>query len=740
MLVVNTRDHEHISAMSSSPQKKKIGDVPAKELNPKLTGRRQVRPEAPPYELIENSDSDNESEWSGTEYTESENGGSVPNSARSSVSSARIKTMHKAVHLKLEEMRDMKKSKKVQEEKRKFLMGNNRLKHWGKFIKKEFNVGRPVPFTGLWNCCGDDVDMSLYCLDKNSVRAYIKKIEAVERVQNAERVYREHKMKTVKVPWDEKQTRRLMRHMAAEKADAAGTSFSFGTKNSDEEAKGEEGAGEREKKDAADSDSDDSEPEETVEDRAMAYAESTESSFNAPMLCSWLYKNVTEEPTVISGMQFLQHHLNGGEGCQLMLKHGIVDSLEKIHKHFREHSFLQLQVVIALRKLLDCNYTRDLLIQRDTRVLRLSFAIAHIHMKSREHVDEAIRCVCQCARSEHCRRDIMVRRVFAYVNNICKRFVRDPSILRFSLKFFNWTATNNDRLREISDAGVTATVITVMKRHQENGSVLGPGMLFLTRAAGSHPPAMASILKMKATPVIIRALMALYSDEILQVEGLKMVQTIAKTSEGWKQITETRGGWQSLTQGTNIGNQLVHDLPGALHNRGWAIGDTPHMPFLDRNKIKATETFLAKTKGTISKASWTSHALRDFMGIAMKDVKLKVNTERHDTYFELLETLELLPEPGELREYWYMRLKEYERSNHIELEEMVTTMLELHKKEERKEKEREAAKATTSGEDAAKDVFVRGQLVTAKMLNETDLTLQQLMMGEQAPEVIPDIP
>ena len=167
-----------------------------------------------------------------------------------------------------------------------------------------------------------------------------------------------------------------------------------------------------------------------------------------------------------------------------------------------------------------------------------------------------------------------------------------------------------------------------------------------------------------------------------------MVQTIAKTSEGWKQITETRGGWQSLTQGTNIGNQLVHDLPGALHNRGWAIGDTPHMPFLDRNKIKATETFLAKTKGTISKASWTSHALRDFMGISMKDNKLKVNTERHDTYFELLETLELLPEPGELREYWYMRLKEYERSNHIELEEMVTTMLELHKKEERKEKMR----------------------------------------------------
>lgn len=719
--------------MSTSP-KKKVGDVPLKVLNPKLTGRRQVRPEAPSYDLLSDSDSE-ESEWSGTEYTDEENLDSVPNSARSSVSSARVKSMHKAVHIKMEEMKNQKASQKVQDEKRKFLLGNNRLKHWGKFVKKEFNVGRPVPFTGLWNCCGDDIEMSLYCLDKNSVKAYIKKIQAMERVKEAERVYREHKMQTVKVPWDEKQKRRLMRHMAAEKAAEDGTSFSFGTSNEKEAGKedgadGVEGAG----------DDSDEEREESAEDRAMAYAESTESSFNAPMLCSWLYKNVKEEPTVLSGMHFLQHHLNSGEGCTLMLKHGIVDSIEKIHNHFREHSFLQLQCIIALRKLLDCNYTRDQLIQKDSRVLRLSFAICHIHMKSREHVDEAVRCVCQCARSEYCRRDIIGRRIYAYINNICKRFVRDPSILRFSLKFFNWTATDDDRLRDLSDAGITATVITIMKRHQRNGSVLGPGMLFLTRAAGSHPPAMATILKMKATPVIIKALMALYSDEILQLEGLKMVQTIAKTTEGWKQITDTKGGWQSLTQGTNIGNQLVHDLPGALHNRGWAIGDTPHIPFLDRNKMKATETFLAKTKGVVSKASWTSHALRDFMGVSMKETKLKVNTERHDTYFELLETLELLPEPGELREYWYMRLKEYERSNHIELEEMVTTMLELKKKEERKEKEREAEKAMASAEDAAKDVYVGGRLVTAKMLNETDQTLEQLMMGEKPVEVEPDVP
>ena len=118
------------------------------------------------------------------------------------------------------------------------------------------------------------------------------------------------------------------------------------------------------------------------------------------------------------------------------------------------------------------------------------------------------------------------------------------------------------------------------------------------------------------------------------------------------------------------------------------------------------------------------------MGISRKETKLKFNSERHDTYFELLETLELLPEPGEEREYWYMRLKEYERSNHIELEEMVTTMLELKKKDERKAKEKELM-ALAPAEDAAKDVYVGGRLVTTKMLNESDLSLQQMMRGEQ---------
>ena len=79
-------------------------------------------------------------------------------------------------------------------------------------------------------------------------------------------------------------------------------------------------------------------------------------------------------------------------------------------------------------------------------------------------------------------------------------------------------ATTPDRIKELCDSGnVIPVVIRVMKKHLTSGMVLGPGMLFLTRASSIHSPAMACILRMKATPLMIKALMALYSDAYLQV-------------------------------------------------------------------------------------------------------------------------------------------------------------------------------------------------------------------------------
>jgi hypothetical protein len=48
-----------------------------------------------------------------------------------------------------------------------------------------------------------------------------------------------------------------------------------------------------------------------------------------------------------------------------------------------------------------------------------------------------------------------------------------------------------------------------------------------------------------------------------------MSQMMARTTEGWKQISDIKGGWQAICQGTTGGDALVHELPGELHNPGW---------------------------------------------------------------------------------------------------------------------------------------------------------------------------
>lgn len=50
----------------------------------------------------------------------------------------------------------------------------------------------------------------------------------------------------------------------------------------------------------------------------MSEAGSHEGSFNAPVLVAWLLKHYDEEPTAVSGLQFVLKHLQTGEGCYLM--------------------------------------------------------------------------------------------------------------------------------------------------------------------------------------------------------------------------------------------------------------------------------------------------------------------------------------------------------------------------------------------------------------------------------------
>jgi hypothetical protein len=305
----------------------------------------------------------------------------------------------------------------------------------------------------------------------------------------------------------------------------------------------------------------------TREEKAIQQACMENESFNAPMLVAWLQQHVHEEPTTLDGLKFLMKHLSTGEGCFLMQRHGVLLAITKIHDFYRNQPPIQLLVVCILQQLLDCNYTRAALIA-DPAVLHISFSIAHTHMNSASHVEAACKCITQCARSEVCRLAILQHSYTPYLINFCRKFSKNTTIIRSTLMLFMWITTDQARLEYICSIHGVNTAIQCLKRHQDNTKVISPAILFLSRAALNHPESMALILKKNAAALVIEALKMVFNDDALQLAGLKLLQTISKTSVGWKQISAVHAGWQSITAGTIEGDALVHDLPGAFNNPG----------------------------------------------------------------------------------------------------------------------------------------------------------------------------
>lgn len=561
------------------------------------------------------------------------------------------------------------------------------LLHNGEWVPKQYSNGRPIKFTGIWSCCGNPDKMSIYCESIESREILLQSREMEKMMQMNEDSYRKDNKKDVSNAPPKYELR-------------LGSELS-------------------------------------PEDMAMKEISTKGSSYNAPMLMSWLTKYINVEHTVQSGIQLLLEHVKTGEGCILMQNHGAFGCICRIIDIYKHKETIVLHAIMSLRKLLDCNYTRDGIIMRSVDALRTAFYVFHRYMQSLEHVEHAVQCIMQCVRSELCRVDFLERQLQIYLTIACKRYSRKAVILRPILKIFNWVTTNVTRMAILYDHKAVVTTLKCMQRHIANGEVLAPGMLFLTRAAAMHPDALRKLLELRAVPVIIGALRALFNNEVLQLEGLKLIQQLSQTSEGWKQIQETRGGWQSICQGTTLGNALIHDLPGYFHNPGWSIGDTPNMSILDRSMLEAQKALELRSKTHEASSFWNPHTLREFMGISHgKHMTLAINTEYHATYFQLLQTLDLLPTAEETKEDWFQRINKYEKENEIRVEDMVLTMLSLKSKELERQKEEGKKKKLaamgmggTNEDEYVKPVYVMGEQVTTASLEKKDIAIAEQLEG-----------
>lgn len=180
-------------------------------------------------------------------------------------------------------------------------------------------------------------------------------------------------------------------------------------------------------------------------------------------------------------MGFLLDHCMHGDGCKLVVKHGGYECLLQIHQRYRNtHPPIQLLLAKTIRRLLECNFTRDFLIG-DTRALKCTFFIGYCHMKSEAHVENAFFCVLQTSRAAVCRYDILDSGIVPYMTILLKRFSRNTNIVRCMMRLFNWVGNTPATLEALVSRDAVETTIRCVQRHMRSGQVLSPAMLFLTR-------------------------------------------------------------------------------------------------------------------------------------------------------------------------------------------------------------------------------------------------------------------
>jgi hypothetical protein len=77
------------------------------------------------------------------------------------------------------------------------------LMHDGRWIPKEWVLGRPVPRTGVWDCCGELEHLSIYCASEAVKKTYQKETEdiAQSKIDEIERTSkrREHLRNSIKL-------------------------------------------------------------------------------------------------------------------------------------------------------------------------------------------------------------------------------------------------------------------------------------------------------------------------------------------------------------------------------------------------------------------------------------------------------------------------------------------------------------------------------------------------------------
>eukprot|EP01033_Poteriospumella_lacustris_P006429 gene6429-4627_t len=429
-------------------------------------------------------------------------------------------------------------------------------------------------------------------------------------------------------------------------------------------------------------------------------ATSASHSYNAPMLVSWLLRHCQEEETVIQGLNQAYKHLQTTEGCNLLARHDLHNTLYRIAAHFMSfqpdivHLCLQ-----CLRQLVDCNETRDMVFNpsnpdadgpgsggqpADGGSVSNQSILSHLTPPNPNVSSMKVRCtMVVCEILMRFGRLSAEQVVFNYAKSFVLTCYKEcgAEMIHAFLRLMHWSATTVPRITFFfNELKLLKIILKLFKVYGAVSRVLVPAITLLHWLVSQLPPAFQAALDANVIALTVASLKYVHDDEVTQLTALKLIQLLAKTSQGFKQLDSIRGAWQELTQGTIIGEELVHHFPGPLQNKGWAIGEAPFRPL---REIQGEQSrLLAQTAlQQAPKSSWTPHSLRQYMGLSLAGQKLAINTEESQVFFELLTTLDMLPNTGEIKEDWFKRLRRYEQESELSIQEMVETIQEMRRRE-----------------------------------------------------------
>ncbi len=545
------------------------------------------------------------------------------------------------------------------------LKNRRELMHPGEWIPEVWEVGRIKKWTGYWTCCGNGKHLSMYCPSLGDRVTFAHKLHEHREYLRLKPI-KEAKAKELRNKWlaEKKEMKEMKAKRQAEL----------------EQYGGEEPLSELEKKhffmskewkqkhgiwrepvtdklsEAHGADEND------LYEHRMRMVKPSDIS----MVISAMRKNISSHWMVDQGFEIIKRLLDVRDAQKKCIQFGALPQILGGLKVHQSDYNIQLKGMTALRKYCTYNVTQEKAIL-NIEVTNMGISRLKLHRDKEEMVMECLEILKFTAQLRKNRLRIFEMGSITHITCAVVGYRSNPQILCCSFFLLETLSTMARGKEEILSRGLVKIALSVMQQYQDNEAVLAAAMGMLLLACEDER-GLLQMIQSNGVATTLYAMKHLVHKAELQQRGLEFMKKLASTTKGASILDDIKGSWQWLAQGTESGNALIHMLPGSLQSKGWCMGETN-----DRDVLHRGILFQDDAKGVRGKAvaMWTSGSLKKYMGLSQKEQTMDINKVEHDFYFKTIRDLGLLPRSNEEREYWFQRIKKFEKHHGINIEELV---------------------------------------------------------------------